>query len=61
MPTTSQDTKILSGRRAVSVQSVDSGFIATQEGTSLSYSQNSQSANLQPQYSPYHHLTQWGP
>ena len=56
-PKTSQDTvKGLPGRRA-SVQSVDSGFIATQssrnsqDGTSLTYGQNSQSVILQQQSS----------
>lgn len=56
----SQDTKVLSGKRANSVQSVDSGFIASQsshtsqEGTT--YSQNNLTANLQLQQSPYHNV-----
>lgn len=60
VPGTSQDTKVLSGRRAFSVQSVDSGFIATQSSRNsqdgTSYGQNSQIVNLQPQPSPYHNV-----
>lgn len=57
----SQDTKVLSGRRAYSVQSVDSGFIASQGSRTnsqdgISYGQNSLNPNLQLQPSPYHNV-----
>lgn len=56
MPKTSQDTKVLSGKRTCSVQSVDSGFIATQYSRDNSQDgiQNSQTMNLQQQPSPFH-------